>query len=85
MQIKLNGEPRDIPNHCTAEELVALLDLTGKRLAMEVNRDIVPRSAYAAHRLHEGDEVEIVHAIGGGGGVYFKGSDSNGTYLTVTT
>jgi sulfur carrier protein len=66
MQIKLNGEPRDIPNHCTAEELVALLELTGKRLAMEVNRDIVPRSAYATHRLREGDEVEIVHAIGGG-------------------
>jgi sulfur carrier protein len=66
MQIKLNGESRDIPDHSTAEELVALLELTGKRLAMEVNRDIVPRSAYATHRLQEGDEVEIVHAIGGG-------------------
>lgn len=66
MKIRLNGEPRDIPDHCTAEQLVALLDLTGKRLAMEVNRDIVPRSAYATQRLQEGDEVEIVHAIGGG-------------------
>lgn len=66
MEIRLNGEPRLVPDHCTAEQLVALLDLTGKRLAMEVNRDIVPRSAYASHRLREGDEVEIVHAIGGG-------------------
>jgi sulfur carrier protein len=66
MKIRLNGEPRDIPEHCTAEQLVALLELTGKRLAMEVNRDIVPRSAYASHHLREGDAVEIVHAIGGG-------------------
>lgn len=66
MHIRLNGESRDIPDNCTAEQLVALLDLTGKRLAMEVNRDIVPRSAYSNHRLQEGDEVEIVHAIGGG-------------------
>jgi sulfur carrier protein len=40
--------------------------LTAKRLAVEVNQEIVPRSTYAAHRLRTGDRVEIVHAIGGG-------------------
>ena len=66
MNIQLNGESRDIPDNSTAQDLVELLGLAGKRLAMEVNRDIVPRTAYASHRLHDGDQVEIVHAIGGG-------------------
>ena len=42
------------------------LGLGDKRLAMEVNCEIVPRTTYAAHPLQDGDEVEIVHAIGGG-------------------
>ena len=66
MKIQLNGEERQIPDNSTAQDLVELLALTGKRLAMEVNRDIVPRSQYAEHKLQEGDQVEIVHAIGGG-------------------
>jgi sulfur carrier protein len=66
MKIRLNGEEREIPDNSTAQDLVELLELTGKRLAMEVNRDIVPRSQYAEHKLQEGDQVEIVHAIGGG-------------------
>ena len=66
MQITLNGEPREIPDALTAAGLIELLDLTGKRLAMEVNEAIVPRSTYEHHVLAEGDRVEIVHAIGGG-------------------
>ncbi len=66
MKITLNGEPRDVAEALTAQQLVEQLGLTGKRLAMEVNREIVPRSSYATHRLHEGDSVEIVRAIGGG-------------------
>ena len=66
MKIQLNGEPRDIPKDSTAQKLVELLALDGKRLAIEVNRDIVPRSLYADTPLHEGDQIEIVHAIGGG-------------------
>ncbi len=66
MQIQLNGENRNIPDHSNAQNLVELLELTGKRLAMEVNREIVPRTTYAQHQLHEGDRIEIVHAIGGG-------------------
>ena len=66
MKIQLNGEPRDLPADCTAEQLVTELGLGGRRLAMEVNREIVPRSQYASFQLKEGDQVELVHAIGGG-------------------
>jgi len=66
MRIYVIGEAREVPDDCTAERLVELLDLTGRRLAMEVNLDIVPRSAYASHRFNPDDRVEIVHAIGGG-------------------
>jgi thiamine biosynthesis protein ThiS len=66
MQIQLNGKSRDIPDNSSAEDLVKLLELTGKRLAMEVNLEIVPRTTYAQRLLQEGDQVEIVHAIGGG-------------------
>ena len=66
MKIQLNGETRDIPDSSTAQDLVELLELSGKRLAMEVNQEIVPRTTYAVFQLKQGDRVEIVHAIGGG-------------------
>ncbi len=66
MRIQLNGENRNIPDHSNAQDLVELLKLTDKRLAMEVNREIVPRTTFAQHQLYEGDQIEIVHAIGGG-------------------
>lgn len=66
MKITLNGEPRELADPLTAQQLIEHLGLTGKRLAMEVNREIVPRSSFKTHRLQEGDAVEIVRAIGGG-------------------
>lgn len=66
MQIEVNGEQRDVSEGLTAEQLVAEMDITGKRIAMEVNLEIVPRSTYAAHIFNAGDKVEIVHAVGGG-------------------
>ncbi len=66
MQITVNGQPREVPEGATAAELVELLELTGRRLAMEVNGDILPRSRHDGHRLTAGDRVEIVHAVGGG-------------------
>ncbi len=66
MHIYLNGEAREIPDNTTAEELVDSLGLTGKRIAMEVNMEIVPRSQYTNYRFHPGDKVEVVQAIGGG-------------------
>lgn len=66
MKIYVNGEEREVPDGCTAAQLVETLGLTGRRLAMEVNREIVPRSRYEQHPLQPGDRVEVVHAIGGG-------------------
>jgi sulfur carrier protein len=66
MKILLNGENHDIAEACTAAALVEQLQLAGKRIAMEVNLEIVPRSEYTSFQLKAGDRVEIVHAIGGG-------------------
>lgn len=66
MKIYLNGEAREVPDNLTAAQLVDELGLTDKRIAMEVNMEIVPRSGYGTHTLQENDKVEIVHAIGGG-------------------
>ena len=66
MNIYLNGEAREVPDNCSAAQLVEQLGLGAKRIAMEVNREIVPRSGYAETILRAEDRVEIVHAIGGG-------------------
>jgi len=72
MQIALNGQAYDLDappgsgGTVTLNDLVAALDLEGRRLAIEVNGELVPRSEHAAFRLAPGDRVEIVQAIGGG-------------------
>lgn len=66
IQITVNGEPRSVAPDLTAAQLIDLLELGGRRLAMEINREILPRSQYAGHRLSDGDRIEIVQAIGGG-------------------
>lgn len=66
MQIIVNGEQRDVLDGLSARQLVADMGITGKRIAMEVNLEIVPRSSYAEHIFKNGDKVEIVHAVGGG-------------------
>ena len=66
MHIQLNGTATDMPDALSARELVERLELGGKRIALEVNGEILPRSGYAQHRFKDGDKVEIVHAIGGG-------------------
>ena len=66
MHIRLNGEDRTIDNAATLAQLVEQLGLAGKRIAVEVNDELVPRSEHAQHRLQGGDRVEIVQAIGGG-------------------
>ncbi len=66
MDIELNGQPRRID---TGANLLVLLEKEGlaeRRVAVEVNGEIVPRSLHAVHALVEGDRVEIVHALGGG-------------------
>lgn len=66
MQIFVNGEPKTVAEGITAQQLVEQLELTGKRIAMERNQSIVPRSQYAQTELREGDRIEIIHAVGGG-------------------
>ena len=66
MRIVLNGEPRSLEPGATLAALVASLDLGGRRMAVEVNEEVIPRSEYAGHVLGDGDRVEIVHAVGGG-------------------
>lgn len=66
MQIQVNGESRQVDDGYTAARLVEDMALTGRRIAMEVNMEIVPRSTYESCVFRDGDRIEIVHAVGGG-------------------
>ena len=66
MDIVLNGEPASMPAGLSVSGLLEHMKLAGQRVAVEVNREIVPRSMHPDHRLKTGDHVEIVQAIGGG-------------------
>ena len=66
MEIFVNGESRQLSEDMTVRLLLEEMALTDKRLAVEVNLEIVPRSRHVSHILRAGDRVEIVHAIGGG-------------------
>jgi sulfur carrier protein len=64
--IALNGEPHEIPAGTTVAGLVASLGLNPQQIAVERNREIVPRSAYPSTPLAEGDTLEVVTFVGGG-------------------
>ena len=66
MRIFLNGQPHECATQSTVAALLAEAGYANRRVAVEVNREIVPRSRHGQHALHEGDRVEIVQAIGGG-------------------
>ncbi|VAX11630.1 Sulfur carrier protein ThiS [hydrothermal vent metagenome] len=66
MQISLNGAQQQIPDDISMAALVERLGFTGKRIAVEVNEELVPRSTYSDYSIKPHDAVEIVHAIGGG-------------------
>lgn len=66
MEITINGEPRHFPAPLTVAALVETLGYTGKRIAVERNGEIVPRSRHADVELVSGDCIEIVVAVGGG-------------------
>lgn len=65
MRIQLNGQPLDLPQAMTLDQLIVHLGQTGRRCAIELNREIVPRS-HDAVLLQDGDVVELVQAMGGG-------------------
>ncbi len=66
MNITLNGESRRIDTGLTILGLIEQLGYQGKRIAVERNGEIVPRSAHASTELADGDALEIVVAVGGG-------------------
>ena len=67
MQVMLNGSVhRFDPPPATVAELVRALNLEGKRIAVEMNGEIVPKSRYAETRVASGDQLEVVAAVGGG-------------------
>ena len=64
--IILNGENTQIDSGTNIEQLLDSMNLSEKRLAIEINQQIIPRSEFSSHSLNEQDKVEIVQAIGGG-------------------
>lgn len=66
MDIQLNGQARTLAAAATIADLLGIEGLAERRVAVEVNGAIVPRSQHATHVLGEGDKVEVVHALGGG-------------------
>jgi sulfur carrier protein len=66
LDLLVNGESRAVPAGCTVAGLVELLGLAGRRVAVAINRDVVPRSAFGSRQLASGDRVEILEAVGGG-------------------
>lgn len=66
MEITLNGAPQTLPEGSTVADLVVHLGVAHKRVAVEVNRRIVRREEYADVALAAGDQVEVVHFVGGG-------------------
>ena len=65
-RVTVNGESRDLEPGTTVAGLVAALGLGPRRIAVELNRAVVPRAEYGATALHAGDAVEIIHFVGGG-------------------
>ena len=66
MQLKINGEPKQVANVATLADLVGQLSMKADRVAVELNREIVPRANWVQTALKDGDELEIVHFVGGG-------------------
>lgn len=66
IDILFNDRELAVPAGCTVSRLLDREGMGGRRVAVEVNRQIVPRSAHGTHALVAGDKVEVVHALGGG-------------------
>ena len=66
MKLTVNGKAHECPAGATVSALLEQLALTGRRVAVERNGEIVPRSQHAAVALAEGDQIEVVVAVGGG-------------------
>ena len=66
MTITLNGDPHEIPGPLSVSALLAQLEIDARRVAVELNLDVVKKAAYDSSVITDGDEVEIVNFVGGG-------------------
>lgn len=66
MQLQVNGELRYVADNWTIAQLLSDLEVTTAHVAVEVNRQLVPRAEHDSHQLADGDQLEIVTLVGGG-------------------
>jgi thiamine biosynthesis protein ThiS len=66
MQLIVNGESKICAEPVSLSQFITQLGMKGDRVAVELNREIAPRAQWDATQLHEGDQLEIVHFVGGG-------------------
>jgi thiamine biosynthesis protein ThiS len=66
INIQLNGEPREFAGETDLAELIDLLSLSSKQVAVELNNNVIRRADWPETIVHEGDRVEVVHFVGGG-------------------
>ena len=66
MRLTVNGETREAPHGATLQDVIASLGIDGRRVAVERNREIAPKSLWSQIVLSEGDQLEIVQFVGGG-------------------
>lgn len=66
MRLQINGEVKELPSPLTLSDLIDQLDLPRDRVAVELNRSVVRRGDWPLVTLSEGDQLEIVHFVGGG-------------------
>jgi len=66
LNLRINGEDREVVNNLSLKELVTQLNLTPERVAIELNHNVVRRADWPSTVLRENDQVEIVHFVGGG-------------------
>ena len=66
LQITLNGKARDLPDGISVSTLLETLEVDPRRVAVEINLDIVPKSEYAERSIDPGDTIELVSFVGGG-------------------
>lgn len=66
MTITLNGDPYELPGPTTVSELLRRLDIDPRRVAVELNLEVLKRAAFDTATIREGDTVEIVNFVGGG-------------------
>jgi sulfur carrier protein len=65
-RIVVNGDEQSIPAGCTVERLLELMGMAGRRVAVAIDHEVIPRSHYAQTGVASGDQIEILEAVGGG-------------------